>query len=143
MKHKEYIINHPSQLNSLSVMPIMRTKALGSLRLGGNITTHPKKALWEAELNKYYYACGCDTGAVGLIIGLFCGGAFAIFKYYQQDWKLGSAISAIFITTILLTGLGKLFGLMKARQELQKTIRVIQQKWIPEQPPKHDQLSCG
>jgi hypothetical protein len=143
MPSREHLLTDPSQLNALSVLPFTRTSGLGRLRLGGNIAEHPEKKRWESELNKYYYACGCNTSGIGLIIALLVGSAWAAYSYFQGSWGGGFAVEMTLLIAVGGAIIGKLIGWIRANEELRKTVREIQQHWKPEQPQGREQWSCG
>ncbi len=143
MIKKEFIISHPSELNSLSTLPILRTKAIGKLKLSGSIENHPEKNTWESELNKYYYACGCNTSAKGLLIGLIGSFIWKSVQYFQGDRNLGDSILFIFITTTIFAVAGKIFGLTNAQLKLNQVVKQIQKNWKVETEPVEDNWACG
>lgn len=142
MKNQEQVINHPSQLNALSVLPFVRTKGLGTILLGGSIAEHPQRKNWERDLNTSYHACGCHQGAVGLIIGLALAGAWTVFSYYQGTGRIGTALWVVLVGGITGAAFGKLAGLLRARGRLKHTIREIQGQWISDVREK-EMWSCG
>ena len=83
MKKREQVFDHPSQLNALSSAPFVRINGLHTLQLGGRISEHFERERWEDELNKYYYACGCNESAQALIIGLIVGSVWAGYAYFK------------------------------------------------------------
>lgn len=143
MKNKTYLIEHPSQLNDLWVIPLLRTKALGKIVLGGSIVNHIEKERWERELNKYYFACGCDIGAKGLIIGFVGSLAYGGINYFQDIWSLSTTVPFILAATFVLSGFGKLFGLVIAQRNLNGVISEIQKNWKVETKPESEVWNCG
>ncbi|MBI5189652.1 MAG: hypothetical protein HZA22_03105 [Nitrospirae bacterium] len=143
MKNKTHVIEHPSQLNSLSVMPIVRTSALGRIQIGGNMSKHPRKEQWEQDLNRHYYACGCGTSAKGLIIGILCSCLLSAFNYLQRGWDFGGALSSTLLISIGFAAAGKLIGLLKARNNLRTIITEIQNNWVTEPSPESGTIGCG
>jgi hypothetical protein len=140
---KERVFTHPSQLNDLSVIPFLRTNGLGTLRLGGSIIEHRELKRWESELNRYYYACGCDTSAKGLIIGLLAGSVWAGYSYFQGLWGGGGAVGVALSFAIGGAIVGKIIGLFRANEKLKQTVEEIQGQWQPEEQPKREHWTCG
>lgn len=133
MKNRERVFNHPSQLTGLSALPFVRTSGMETLRLGGNISEHPERERWESELNGYYYACGCDTGATGLIISLLLGGAWAGYAFSKGILGGGVALGVAFLFAIGGAIVGKVFGQVRANEKLKQIIREIQGQWQVEE----------
>lgn len=133
------LIDHPSQLNALSVLPHARTKGMGALRLGGTLTDHPRRAQWEAELNRHYYACGCNAGGVGLLAGIAAGIALAWLGPYGAAAGTGLTVTAAIAGALL----GKLIGLAAAQQRLRHTVQEIQKEWQPREKPALEPWACG
>ncbi|MGD2087632.1 MAG: hypothetical protein PVH61_15715 [Candidatus Aminicenantes bacterium] len=143
MMKKQFIISHPSMLNSLSVSPLLRSKALGRIVLKGDIEDHPQKDHWEKYLNKQYFSCGCDTGAVGLFFGFIGSVVWSIINYFQNDLGIGSAITVILLVTIVASVVGKSYGLIRAQKKLNKTIESIKKNWKVETQPVKEPWICG
>lgn len=143
MRTKEQIFTHPSQLNTLSAIPFLHTSGLGTLRLGGSISEHPEIKRWENELNKYFYACGCDASAKSLVIALIAGSAWAGYSYFQGTWGVGTAIGTALSIAIGGAIVGKIFGLFRANGKLKQTVKEIQEQWQPEEKPETGHWTCG
>lgn len=141
MKNKQHSIDHPSQLNALSVLPLARTRALGTLRLAGDIAEHPKKEEWEADLNKHYYACGCSAGAKGLLLGLLAGVVYAIFV--SKEPSTLAAVGIVLAPAVVGAVLGKVVGLLRASTRLRRTVHEIQEHWKVEPTDPADKWVCG
>lgn len=129
MLTREEIFTDPTQLNALYAMPFVRANELGNLRLGGTIVEHPEKNNWETELNRYFYACGCDAGATVSIIALLLGGGWSAYLYFQGSWGGLVAIVIPFLMAIGGALVGKRMGLIRAREQLRKTVNEIQSHW--------------
>ncbi len=140
---KEYIISHPSQLNSLSTLPLIRTMATGRIRLAGNLGDHPQRESFEQQLNKQYYACGCDTGARGLLLGIILGTGLSAYKYIAKDWSLTYALIIAGAGIVTTTLLGKLYGLYTANRKLKTTIAEVKKVWPPEKEGIEEKNHCG
>ncbi|MCP3964392.1 MAG: hypothetical protein GY719_41720 [bacterium] len=143
MKTNERIFSHPSQLNGLSTLSFFRTRGLGELRLGGSVEGHSDRERWEGELNQHYYACGCDTSAKSLIIGLLGGSVWAGYSYFEDIWGVGVAVGAAVSVAIGGAIVGKIFGLFQANKRLKQTIEEIKVQWEVEEKPEREQWACG
>jgi hypothetical protein len=133
MKSKQYIINHPSQLNSLSTFPFTNRPGLGKIVFNDSFQ-HSNKEQMEHDLNKNYYACGCSQGAKALLIGLLVFGVFGLYGFYYYDWSVTKCLISFFGGAILMSLLGKFIGLVQANRKLKKTIGEIQCVWKPDWP---------
>jgi hypothetical protein len=140
---KQYVISHPSQLNSLSVLPLAKISGIGTIRLTGTFEGHPQRAEFEEKLNKQYRACGCDSSAKSLIVGVAASAAFAAFRMSTGEWSLGYSVAVVLGVSVLALGAGKLYGLVRANGRLKKTLRDIQEIWIPEKGHKEENAACG
>ncbi len=143
MTRKQHIISHPSQLNSLSVMPLAKVPGLGTIRLAGTFEQHPQKAELEARLNKQYRACGCDVSAKLFLIAGFGSAAIAAFQYADGAWSPGVCAAVIAGASVAGLILGKLAGLARANGRMKETVAEIQKLWIPEKGHREENAICG
>lgn len=140
---KNFVIEHPSELNIISALPVKRTAGLGRIRLGGSIAEHPKREGWEMQLNSGYFACGCDTAAKGLLLGIAVG----IVWNGSSFWTRETSIWPLLLGTvgIALAGAiaGKIYGLYKAETKLRSVVIDIQEHWKIDRPDETVQILCG
>ena len=141
MGKKQFIIKHPSQLNSLSTLPLFHRTGLGKIVFNESLQ-HPNKAQWEREINKNYYACGCSQGAKALIIGLLVFGIAGGIGYNNLDWSITNTLVTIFGGALAMAIVGKFIGLMNANGKLKETVREIQSVWEPHWPEAKI-IGCG
>ena len=127
---KQFIIRHPSQLNSLKVFPILRKSGLGRIVFDESFE-HKRREHWEQEINKWYYACGCSQSANALIFGLFVFGILGWFVYLKYEFSITQSLGIFFAGLILMAVVGKLIGLAMAGNELRKTVKEVQSEWNP------------
>ena len=126
MARREQYFAHPSQLHALTPLLVPRSDAV--IRLGGVMAEHPQRASWERDLNKSYHACGCDTGAAGMLAGSILGVALAIAMIvFSQTWiaAIGVALGASFAGATT----GKMIGVIAARRRLKGIVRGIEREW--------------
>lgn len=143
MPRKEYLVEHSSQLNGLSTLPLARTPGLGTIRLGGVMARHPERERWERELNRSYHACGCDTGAKGLLLALVPGVAAGASGLSREAYTgLGAAGVGL---GFALAGavLGKLVGLVRAQRRLSRVAAEIQGAVREREPSVVEVWTCG
>ena len=143
MTHHEIVLDHPSQLNALSALPLKRFVAPGPIRLGGSIASHPQRELWEKQINASYHACGCNESALGLGAGLIAGGIYAAIRAAEPASPWLSTTAIVIGAAIAGAVLGKLAGRVRANMRLQKTIDAIRPHWKDEGPTVQDILVCG
>jgi hypothetical protein len=143
MATPEFLLTHPSQLNALHVFPMRGARARGALRLGGAIAGHPERQRWESLLNRYYYACGCDAGATGVLVGLVAGVAYGAWGWAGMGWGAGRVVAAVLGGAVVGAVLGKLTGLFRAEQRLRRTAGEIQGSWKEPEPKEPDRWICG
>lgn len=141
MKSRQFIIRHPSQLNSLSTLPFIHRNGLGKIAFIDSFQ-HADREQMERDLNKHYYACGCSLGAKALLIGLLIFGVVGIYGFYNYDWSVTKSVTWFLGGAILLSLVGKLIGLGLANGKLKKTIREIQSVWKPDWPEAKT-VECG
>lgn len=137
----ETLFEHSSQLNALRTFPLLRTPGLGLLRLGGEMARHENGEKWQRELNRSYHACGCDTGAKGLLLGLLAGLIAAAAG--SAPWLSWPAAGLVFGTALAGAAIGKLIGLTRAQLRLTRTVREIAAEVRPREPVVVDDIACG
>jgi hypothetical protein len=142
MKNKQFLIHHPSQLNSLSTWPMVRKPGIGRIALDPKLQ-HPEREKWEKVLNREYYACGCDTGAKALVAGLIGCAAVAVYGYLDGRMSMGKALFIGLVGPLILAGIGKVYGLAKANGRLKETVRAIQANWNTDLPQARELIACG
>lgn len=143
MEQRVFLITHPSQLGALSALPFVHHKGLGALRLGGAVAGHSDRDRWESELNRNFYACGCNTAAAGLLIGLIAGGAWGVYQYATDVWTPGASAGAALGAAIAGAVIGKLVGLVRANSRLKSTVREIRQAWKVDEKPVAQWWTCA
>ncbi len=130
MKRKQFLVYHPSQLNSLSTLPWAHRSGIGKIVLADSFQ-HAKKEQFESALNKSYYACGCDYGAKALLLGLLLFAIAGGAGHLYEAWLWPQTISIFLGGSIAMAMTGKLIGLMAADRKLKQTVREIQSDWKP------------
>ena len=125
---KQFVIKHPSQLNSLSTLPFVRRTGLGKIVFDESFQ-HPDKGRLEQNINKEYFACGCSQGAKALLIGLLLFIVIGSVGHYSFNWSVMKTIITIFGGTIASAVLGKVIGLISANMRLKRIVRETQSIW--------------
>ena len=121
-------IKYPSELSVLSYFFWFRTKTLGKIVLSNNFK-NPKREILEEKINNYYYSCGCDTSAKGMILFFMLGGIYVLGFSTTNDWSVTNLLFLIGGITLLGMILGKIYGLLVASKNLRKTIKEIKIIW--------------
>lgn len=135
-------INHPSELNSLTAFRPFRKPGRGTFTLSPEFE-HPEKQQWEADINRYYYACGCASGAKGLLIMLLFGVTASIVAYVFDALPLRQLIAIPFVTAIAGAAIGKIAGLAGARRRLIRVVHTVQAHWKPRDRQERPIVTCG
>ena len=140
------IIDHPSQLNSLSTLPGLRPMPRGSIALGGSMEKNDKRADWEDRLNQSYRACGCGPSAALLLVGVVLALGTVSFQGLTDaaSFSLGTAALKVFAGGAAGAAIGKFYGLYRANSTLKKTAAELQAVWKPEVPSASQKsIICG
>lgn len=138
---KTFVIQHPTQLNALSTLPVLHKTGLGKIVLDETLQ-HPDKDKWEREINKRYYTCGCSQGAQALMIGLILFGAGGAIGYFKYELTFSNTLTIFFVGSITMAVLGKFIGLISANKQLRKVIKEVQSVWKPNWP-EYKRTECG
>jgi hypothetical protein len=139
------IINHPSQLNALSILPLFRPVRRAPIHLAGAMEKHPQREAWERDINSHLRACGCSSAANGLLLGLIVAGLVIAWQVMATDDSMTPlrAIGLFFTLAIGGAVVGKLTGLASADRKLKMLVTVIQGHWKVDTPPGDGAISCG
>jgi hypothetical protein len=139
---RTWLINHPSELNRLTVMRFVRGTGRGTIQLSREFE-HTEKERWEADLNRYYYACGCASGAKGLLLMLVIGCGVAITGYVLGTLSLRQLIVIPIAAAIFGAVIGKIAGLLHAHRLLVRVVHTVQAHWIPKDAKERPIIICG
>ncbi|MFY9608374.1 MAG: hypothetical protein WAU45_07130 [Blastocatellia bacterium] len=142
MKTRSLQINHPSELNSLTTPRLFRKPGRGTIRLSPEFQ-HLEKEQWEADINRYYYACGCSSGAKGLLVLLVLGLGVSVAAYFFGALSLNQLVALPIATAILGAVIGKFSGLATARRRLTRVVHTVQANWKPMDKAERPIVSCG
>jgi len=135
-----HVFSEPHELGELSTLPFLRSRGRGRIRLTGRLAADQNSAQWEHDLNRLYFACGCDTGAKGTLIG-FLGAVLLTIVSQRRGWFGWSSLILLSLALIIVASvIGKLIGVFQANSRLKRLIRQIQQQMLPERaaaPAQH------
>jgi hypothetical protein len=135
-------INHPSELNSLVVSRLLRKARRGPIRLSPEFQ-HPQREQWEADLNRHYYACGCSSGAKGLLLMLLVGLGLGAAGYTFEVLSFGQSVATPLVGAVVGAAMGKLSGLAAARRRLTRAVHTVQANWKPVEKSERPIVICG
>lgn len=84
-----------------------------------------ENAIYEKKINRWFYACGCESGAIFCSVAMIIYSIFSLFNTHTWTWSLVKNG----IVILFLSGLaGKLVGLFLARLQLNTTIKDLSNK---------------
>src|SRR5438045_2773526 len=127
-------IRHPSQLSAPSMWRMIWRRIPPRLLIEAEGTSAERVLTWESQLSHLQSACGCEQGAVGLIVGLGTCLLFLLLRSGgwghpgRREFWIGLGV----VTST--TSVGKLIGLLLAQRKLKRVIKEIQTHWKPEKP---------
>ena len=142
MKTRSSQINHPSELNSLTTFRLVRKAGRGIITLSPEFE-HREKQQWEANINRYYYACGCASGAKGLMMMLVLGLAVSIAAYVFDSLPLRQLIAIPIAAAVVGAVIGKIAGLTRAHRRLVRVVHTVQAHWKPTDKQERPPVICG
>ena len=142
MRKRDFQVNHPSELNVLIVPRLLRKRGLGKITLSPAFE-HPEKQTWETDINRYYYACACASGARGLMIMLMLGFVGSIIAYLLDFLSVRQLIVIPIVAAIVGAIVGKLLGLARARRRLIRVVHTVQAYWKPRDREERPIIICG
>jgi hypothetical protein len=137
-----FLIEHPSELNALTAPRPFRKRGRGRIRLSPELD-HPERETWEAAINRYYHACGCSSGAKGLLLMLVLGVAAAASAYGFDLLSVPQTIAIPLASAVAGAVFGKLAGLATARRRLIRVVHTVQANWKPRDPQERPSITCG
>lgn len=120
-----YTINALSDFNKLRRRKDL--KGFHRIALGGNLPFTNKTEI-ESKINDYYFACGCDTGAIVLAIALalfIISSAISYLMFNSLDPKM---MTAGLLAVIAAAGLAKMIGIWAARKKLYNLLDKIEDR---------------
>lgn len=77
----------------------------------------------ERRLGQHYRACGCNEGAVGLLLGVLVSAVVWIVAP-PYTW-IGNTVATIALS-LALSAMGKGFGLWRSRRALQLVLKSVE-----------------
>jgi hypothetical protein len=119
------VVSAPEDLSLLvkrGVSALRRHTVL--LRLSG-LGSH-EAGKWEQRLNRETRACGCEEGALGIVVGIFL--LFGYVFTHRDAFAIAPARTAIIAALFVVTSaiVGKSLGLLAARRRLTRALLELQ-----------------
>ena len=127
-------IRHPSELATLSVWRLIPSLAPSRVLISADAASADRVRSWERQLSRLQTACGCDQGALGLLVGATGYMAFLFLRSGGWGHPGRKEFWIGFGVVIATTSLGKLLGLWLAQRRLDRVIREIQSQWKRHDP---------
>jgi hypothetical protein len=130
-------ITDPSELDSLDSWRVGPPAQTTQLQLKVNGAAAEKVRAWERQLTRHQSPCGCEQGAVGLLVGVVGYLFYLVLRpggWAHAGWReLWTGCVVVGITA----SVGKLLGILLGRRKLRRLIREIRAEWKPPNPPAH------
>lgn len=129
MDDRFHRVRDPSQLAHLSVRRLMSWRAPARIAIEAAGTPLERVRSWEQRLGRLQSACGCEQGAIGMVVGLL--GYLGYLLLRPGGWGApGSAeLWTGFAVLCVTTSAGKAIGLQRAQRRLQQAAREIRAQW--------------
>lgn len=129
MDDRFHRVRDPSQLADLSVRRLLSWRAPAPVSIEAAGTPLRRVRSWEQRLGSLQSACGCEQGAIGMVVGLL--GYLAYMLLRPGGWgDPGSAeLWTGFAVLCVTTSVGKAIGLQLAQRHLQQAAREIRAQW--------------
>jgi hypothetical protein len=129
MKKPRRIISHPSELDALSVLPILRKPGQRRVTIAEHLIASPQREQLERELNRRLFACGCTAATFGVLLG---AAAYAVWAYVAApDISLvahaGRGLAAVVAGAVV----GKIAGLFSAENRLKHAVADVRRAIPP------------
>lgn len=128
-----YIIRNLEELNSLKKN---KKTNLSEIIIDLPNITIEENQKYSAKINKYYFACGCETGTYFMVIAILSMIILSAFGFIFKDTSLLWSIIYSVIFVLIFSIIGKLSGLSLAKINLNRTIKKINKKYEQQQRVK-------
>lgn len=82
---------------------------------------------WQKKISKDYYACGCQTGAIFLILSIISIGTYLVFKIINDSsfYITFQTILYALIIIFIISGIGKAVGLIISNMRLKIKLNIL------------------
>jgi hypothetical protein len=144
MKAQRQVINHPRELDALSVLPIKRPMGQRKVAIAEHLVASPQREQLENDLNRRLFACGCIAATAGVLIGAVAYAVWALVAAPDVGVlsHIGRGVGAVVAGAFI----GKLVGLFSAESRLKQAIadvrRAIPPAAVIDPKPLPPELVC-
>lgn len=115
----DYILNN---MNSLQKLQYDRDLKNSIRRIRVNTGDTFQAKIFELKLNKYYFACGCQSGTIAVYLSML----LCFLLWWSPDFNPFVSWLRIAIIIAISAFVGKLIGLLVSRYRLKKMFRVLE-----------------
>lgn len=135
MDDRFHRIRDPSQLADLSVRRLMSWRAPAPIAIDAAGTPRERVSSWEQRLGNLQSACGCEQGAVGMLIGILGYLVYMLFR--PGGWGDPGSVELWtgFAVLCVTSSVGKAIGLQLAQRRLQQAAREVRAQWTTQRAP--------
>ena len=129
MTHGDYTITRKALLQALPEARLLWRPDIGRIVLPGQAVPESQVFYYQDELNRHYYACGCDESAAGFFAGVILGSLWLASYWFEGMTPDLISIGTSLAFPVCGALIGKVWGKYLANQKLKQTIQSIQQDW--------------
>lgn len=126
MTASHLFLRSPSQLSSLSVFSQLRSPGPKRVVIQDDRLDPETRRAWEQQISRRYSACGCDIGALSMLISIVGYVGWLAIRPDAFAWNDTLSCSVVIIGAALI---GKLIGLWLAQRRLTALVKEIQWQW--------------
>ena len=121
-------IHHVTDVSSLQKVLTLKRGARVSLSLP--FVQQTETAPLEARINKLVSECGCNTSASALLAAVATCMIIDVIFRSAVATHIGSTIGINLLACFFIAGLGKCFGLLRARVRLVRIIEAVRRQGL-------------
>lgn len=140
---RTHLISHPAELRALAVFPGLRSPGRARIVIADQKLPEATRKQWERQINRQYFACGCDASALGLIAG---AAGYALWMALRPGGFTATSWGDLglgFLVVLATAFVGKLVGLARAQRRLRQAVESIEREWHAEPLPQGPFPVCG
>ena len=117
------VIQDPSDLLTLSVLPLKRPMGMRRVMIGEGLVPEVSRQELDEQINKHLFACGCTESAIGIVVAVIGYAAWALLASPDLSWVALTlyGVGAVFGGAVV----GRIYGLLRAEKRLRQTVENI------------------